>query len=86
MEKARVYLSLDKGENGSVATISKGKNWVNPEENPNGRKIKYWVFKGAKVKQQTNYWYKEGAEDFSIEETMNDKRVAKILNMPYKED
>jgi hypothetical protein len=44
LEKPRLYLSLDTGK----CTIQKAKNWVNPEENPNGLTIKFKLVSGCK--------------------------------------
>ena len=54
LEKARLYLSMDAG----VTTITKAKNWVNPEINPNRMKIKYKIIGGCKFIIESN-WYKE---------------------------
>jgi len=43
-EKPRLYLSLDNG----LLTIIKAKNWVNPEENPNGKKFSFSLVSGCK--------------------------------------
>lgn len=54
LEKARLYLSMDAG----ITTITKAKNWVNPELNPNRMKIKYKIIGGCKFIIERN-WYKE---------------------------
>lgn len=43
LEKPRLYLSMSPGE----LKITKGKNWVSPEKNPNGLKINYKLYKGC---------------------------------------
>jgi Bifunctional DNA primase/polymerase, N-terminal/Primase C terminal 1 (PriCT-1) len=54
LEKARLYLSMDDG----VTSITKAKNWVNPEFNPNRMKIKYKIVGGCKFIIERD-WYKE---------------------------
>lgn len=54
LEKARLYLSMDAG----ITTITKAKNWVNPEINPNQMKIKYKIVGGCKFIIEGD-WYKE---------------------------
>jgi hypothetical protein len=55
LEKARLYLSMDPG----ITSITKAKNWVNPELNPNQMKIKYKIVAGCKFIIEHD-WYKEG--------------------------
>ena len=54
LEKARLYLSMDAG----ITTITKAKNYVNSEVNPNHMKIKYKIVSGCKFIIEKD-WYKE---------------------------
>lgn len=51
LEKPRLYLTIDRCEdgNGSTLTIQKAKNWLDPEVNPNGRKIDFWIHGGCNL-------------------------------------
>jgi hypothetical protein len=54
LEKARLYLSMDSG----VTTVTKAKNWVDPEINPNRLKIKYKIVGGCKFIIEQD-WHRE---------------------------
>lgn len=54
LEKPRLYLTMDKGQ----MTITKAKNWTNPEFNPNDMVIKYKIVGGCKF-IVTEDWHKD---------------------------
>lgn len=54
LEKPRLYLSMDAGK----CTIQKAKNWVNPEDNPNGLVINFKIVGGCRF-IITNDWHTE---------------------------
>ena len=47
IEKARLYLTLDKGNPYNFAKIVSAKNWVNPQVNPNGYGLQYRLARGC---------------------------------------
>ena len=55
MEKPRLYLNMGNGE----IEIAKAKNWVNPDENPNGCKMKFKLVQGHNFIQQGTGWVKD---------------------------
>jgi hypothetical protein len=59
-EKARLYLNLDKSDNGSLVKIVKGKNWAKEGVNPDGMMLNYHIFQGAKLEPITE-WYKDNS-------------------------
>jgi hypothetical protein len=56
IEKARLYLSIESGK----IKIVKGKNWANPEVNPNGMQWNFFLIGGSKFIIKTD---KENKED-----------------------
>jgi hypothetical protein len=56
-EKPRLYLTMDKGK----MTIQKAKNWVDPENNPNGLTLNFKIVAGCKL-IVTEDWHREGSE------------------------
>jgi hypothetical protein len=54
LEKARLYLSMDIG----MATITKAKNWVNSQFNPNRLKIQYKIVDGCKFIVERD-WFRD---------------------------
>jgi len=49
MEKARMYLTLDKQQYSNILTIKSGKNWHQEGVNPAGIEVKYKIVNGAKL-------------------------------------
>ncbi len=58
MEKARLALSCSPGK----ILITKAKNFIDPEFNPNNHAVKYKLVQGAKLIQQGEGWYKNWQE------------------------
>jgi hypothetical protein len=48
LEKARMYLTLDRQQYSNILTIKSGKNWHNDTINPVGIEVKYKLINGAK--------------------------------------
>lgn len=57
LEKARLYLTLNRGEDGNWAKIVKCKNWTNDTRNPNGLVMRYKLIKGCKFVCQ-GFWHR----------------------------
>lgn len=55
MEKARLVLNISPGQ----IQITKAKNFVNPEINPNGQKIDFKLAQGCRFVMQGKGWYRE---------------------------
>jgi len=53
LEKPRLYITIDSG----LLKIEKGKNWKNPERNPNGLQIRFKLVQGAKFMPQDDWQY-----------------------------
>lgn len=49
MEKARMYITLDRQQYSNILTIKSGKNWHQEGVNPAGIEIKYKIVNGAKL-------------------------------------
>lgn len=49
IEKARLYLTLDRAPFGNILTIKSGKNWHQEGVNPAGITVKYKIVNGAKL-------------------------------------
>jgi len=54
IEVARLYLAMEKG----VVKITDAKNWVDPENNPNGKKRDFTIYRGSQINHR-NPWYRE---------------------------
>lgn len=52
LEKARLYLSLDRDAESNICKIVKAKAWKDHNANPNGRVIRYKLVKGSKILPQ----------------------------------
>ena len=53
LEKPRLYITMDSG----VMKIEKGKNWKNPEVNPNGMQVRFSLVQGAIFRAKTEWDY-----------------------------
>lgn len=47
LEKARLYLTIDRDEDGNYIRIVKAKNWVDETRNPNGSQNRFKLYKGC---------------------------------------
>jgi hypothetical protein len=62
LEKPRLYITMDSG----IMKIEKGKNWKNPEINPNGLQIRFKLVQGAEFKPHIN---KNGLYDWDYDKS-----------------
>ncbi len=56
LEKARLYLSMDRDDVGNIIKIVKAKNWANEESNPVGMVRRFKLVKGCNFKSETEGW------------------------------
>jgi hypothetical protein len=49
LEKARLYLSLDRDADSNICKIVKAKAWRDHEKNPNGKTVRFSLIKGSKI-------------------------------------
>jgi len=69
VEKARLYLSMDSGR----VKIVKGKNWRNPDKNPNNRVAEFKIVQGCKF-IPTTLWVPESELEQDAHERGSGKR------------
>ena len=53
LEKPRLYITMDSG----IMKIEKGKNWKDPEVNPNGLQVRFSLVQGAKFMMKDKWDY-----------------------------
>lgn len=59
LEKPRLYITMDS----SVMKIEKGKNWKNPEVNPNGLQVRFSLVQGAKFTAKDKWDYDKSKKE-----------------------